>query len=290
MAKSELVVKTDSGIDTLIAQAIDKSVPVETMEKLLAMRTQLKQEVAKEQYNKDLSDFQCECPVIGKNKDVMVDGKKRYSYAPLDEIVQQTKELLHKHGFSYTFNSEFLDNAQIITCTARHIGGWSETAKFRSPIDVKAFMTEVQKQGSAMTFAKRYSFCQVFGIMTGDEDDDGQTEATPPVKTKPIETPKEEIIPEENKLITTLDQLDAQVKDTKFDVMGEVVAIVEGKTKTDKPKTVYTVKLTGDLTADINRNGTPSHNAPLNEIVIFCNVGKFGNGYWASEIKKWDEQ
>jgi len=34
-------------------------------------------------------------------------------------------------------------------------------------------MSEVQKHGAAMTFAKRYAFCQVFGIMTGDEDTDG---------------------------------------------------------------------------------------------------------------------
>uniref|UniRef100_A0A6H1ZRW7 Putative Erf family protein n=1 Tax=viral metagenome TaxID=1070528 RepID=A0A6H1ZRW7_9ZZZZ len=203
--QSTAIVKhNEADINLLLSQAIERSVPVETMEKLLAMRTQLKQEHAKENYNRALSEFQMECPVIGKNKVVKdKSGKDRYKYAPLDEIVIQTKELLHKYGFSYTFDARYEDNAQIITCTARHLDGHSESAVFRSPIDKDAYMSEVQKHGSAMTFAKRYAFCSVFGIMTGDEDTDGingepkskaqitDAEIIPEPEKKPEETKKE---------------------------------------------------------------------------------------------------
>ena len=55
-------------IDSLIAQAIDKNVSVETLERLLIMRKELKAEYAKEQYDKDMASFQAECPIIMKNK------------------------------------------------------------------------------------------------------------------------------------------------------------------------------------------------------------------------------
>lgn len=204
----------DAGIETkklspefLISKAIDKNLPVETMEKLLAMRTQLKQEWAKEEYNRALSEFQARCPAIAKTKIVKdKHGDVRYKYAPLESIIEQVKDLLHASGFSYTFNAVYereiisdkgMKNggAQIITCTARHIAGWSEVAEFRSPIDWGAYMSDVQKQGSAMTFAKRYAFCSVFGIMTGDEDDDGQTEPTEPKKTSIRQADRQTITP-----------------------------------------------------------------------------------------------
>ena len=48
----------------LISQAIEKGASVETMEKLLAMRTQLKQEWAKEQYYIAMAKLQAEMPII----------------------------------------------------------------------------------------------------------------------------------------------------------------------------------------------------------------------------------
>ena len=178
---SESMPTVKGDVDVLIARAIDKSVPVETIEKLLAMRRELKAERAKEDYNAALSRFQADCPTIKKTISVKEKtGGTRYKYAPLDEIIRQVKDLLRENGFSYTFDAKFEPaadekkaGAQIITCTARHIGGHSETAEFRSPVDVSAYMSEVQKHGAAMTFAKRYAFCEVFGIMTGDDDTDG---------------------------------------------------------------------------------------------------------------------
>ena len=57
------------------------------------------------------------------------------------------------------------------------------------PIDKDAFMNSQQQYGSASTFSKRYAFCNAFGILTGDEDNDTrdisseQPEETPEVPT-----------------------------------------------------------------------------------------------------------
>lgn len=196
MAGKPAVIKTTSVVvndkeknlaETLIAQAIEKGTPIETMEKLLAMRKELREEYAKSQFDKAMAAFQSECPVIGKNKKVLnKDGKStRYHYAPLDVITKEVQPLFEKHGLSYMFEVKNEADAVEVMCVGNHVDGFSKSSSFRAPIDPQSFMNMPQKYASALTFAKRYSFCNVFGIMTGDEDDDTQavTEADEDEKT-----------------------------------------------------------------------------------------------------------
>lgn len=185
----------------LIKTAIEQKVPVETMERLLAMRRELKAEFAKEAFDRDMAAFQAECPIIDKSKKVDFTSKRTgnrttYSYAPLDVIISQVKPLLQKHGFSYSFDTTTANNMTTNFCKVTHELGHSETFKFEVPIDTEAFMNEQQKFGSANTFGKRYAFLNAFGILTGDEDDDSlgadgpETTAQPPQKS-PKATPKQ---------------------------------------------------------------------------------------------------
>ena len=48
-------------------------------------------------------------------------------------------------------------------------------------------MSGPQQIGSATTYAKRYSFCNQFGIMTGDEDDDASGDRADKTPAKPAE-------------------------------------------------------------------------------------------------------
>jgi hypothetical protein len=48
-------------------------------------------------------------------------------------------------------------------------------------------MSDTQVTAAAGTFAKRYAFCNVFGIMTGDEDTDG-ADPQPPANYQPRAT------------------------------------------------------------------------------------------------------
>jgi hypothetical protein len=180
--KTEIMIKQDSpaGVaENLLRTAIDKNLPVEAMEKLLSMRQELKREWAREQFYQSLSALQAELPEIKKDKVVVgKDGKVRYRYASLDQIVKQVKDLLAKHGFSYTFVATYEPGAVVVRCIASHLAGHQESAEFRATIERDAFMGEIQKIGSALTYGKRYSFCSVFGIMTADEDTDAEPEDT----------------------------------------------------------------------------------------------------------------
>jgi hypothetical protein len=159
--------------EMLISQAIDKGSSVETIERLLAMRNQLKAEFAKEEFDKAMAKFQSECPIIEKTKKVIHKGKVRYSYAPIEDIAKQVREILKSHGFSYIFDSEAKEKSVVAICKTTHSAGHNQDIKFEVPIDPESFMNAPQKVASALTFAKRYAFLNAFGIMTGDEDDDG---------------------------------------------------------------------------------------------------------------------
>src|SRR5512147_98529 len=109
--KQEIITApADNHVEALIAKAIDKNVPVETMERLLAMRRELKAEWAKSQFDRAMAAFQAECPVIEKTSKVSF-GTTNYSYAALDEIVKQVKALLAQNGFSYTFDTRKTDKS-----------------------------------------------------------------------------------------------------------------------------------------------------------------------------------
>lgn len=166
----------------LIAQAITQGASVETMEKLMAMRRELKVEWAKEQFDSAMMMFQSECPIIKKTKSgakIKDTGLPAYKYAPLDAIVLQTKKLIEKHGFSYKIDTKTLDGKVEATCIAKHKAGHQDQSTIEVPLGVKTgVMSDSQQVAAALTFAKRYAFCNVFGILTSDEDTDAPAKPT----------------------------------------------------------------------------------------------------------------
>lgn len=182
-------------VEQMIMTAIEKGVPIETMERILAMRTQLKEENAREQFIKAMANFQSQCPVIKKAKEVKDKyGKIRYSYAPLDSIVAQIKEILRANGLSYSIKTTSDKDNLTATCIVSHSAGHSEQSSFIVPLGNEEYMTDVQKFGARSTFAKRYAFCDAFGILTGDLDNDAinATDATV-VNEDEVEKAKEAI-------------------------------------------------------------------------------------------------
>jgi len=204
----EIAVSEQQPVETLIAKAIEHNVSIETMEKLLAMRRELKAEAAKEAFFRDLSAFQAACPVIKKTKEVRgKDGKIRYRYAPLDDIISQIGKILEEHGFSYTVQPKHNGDHMGAVCTLHHVDGHDESSEFNVPIDKEAYMNEPQKYASALTYAKRYAFCAVTGILTGEEDDDAQN-------VQPVYTGEQERKPEvkQPQAQAKVDDLKAQIK------------------------------------------------------------------------------
>lgn len=174
--KMEVIVQENKNptVEILISQAISQGLPVETMERLFALREKVKAEQAREAFVESVAQFQGVCPIIEKTKKVLnKDGRSvRYQYAPLDVIAEQIKKPLADNGLSYKWEVENKPGLINATAFVTHKLGHSEKSSFEVPIDKEGYMTEPQKYASALTFAKRYSLLNILGISTGEEDTD----------------------------------------------------------------------------------------------------------------------
>jgi hypothetical protein len=177
---------------TFITMALANNAPIETLEKLFALHEKMQANRARAAYVVALADFQGECPVVQKLKKVLnKDGRTvRYQYAPLDSIVEQVKGILAKNRLSYKWEVENKPGIIKATVIITHELGHSETSSFEIPIDTEGYMTAPQKVASALTFAKRYTFCNALGISTGDED----TDATDVGKEPQAKSPKAQMV------------------------------------------------------------------------------------------------
>lgn len=236
---------TQGEAETLMAQAIDKKAPVEVLERLLTMRRDLRSEKAKEQFDRAMANFQKECPTIGKSTQGY-----NYKYATLDAIVEQVKDLLSGNGFSYTFDTQETPTSINLLCKVKHVGGHTENSTVRMDIDPSAKMNIMQKTGSAITYAKRYAFCNAFGILTGDEDNDGVASRPRHLETRYINNFPEAEKKKAEAIMITEDQAQdirekilkiKEPKDkTRFELLSEVVEYITSQARNGKSISRYT--------------------------------------------------
>jgi hypothetical protein len=170
---------TDAALspEGLIALAIRSGTSVDALERLMTLRERLHAEQARAAFFTALTAFQARCPIIPKTKKARIQsatGSYEYNFAPLDQLAKTIAPHLEACGLSYTFNTVFQDNAQIVTCYVHHVMGHTEESTFTSPIDPTARMNAMQKSGSSRTYGKRYALEDALGITSGSDDDDAR--------------------------------------------------------------------------------------------------------------------
>jgi len=142
---------------------------------------------------------QREFPVIGR--DAWNDQTKSY-YARLETIWEICCPIWTKHGFGVDFPSIRTSDGLIqLSCHITHNSGWETTVTVpEAPSDNVGFKgtankTVIQGNQSTISYLKRGLLCSAMGIVTANEDDDGnsgdrkltqQTQQTgkPPTDTK----------------------------------------------------------------------------------------------------------
>lgn len=153
-----------------------------------------------------LAEAQAEFPAIAKDANNPFFKSK---YADLSSVVQTASPILTKHGLSISQFIGISDGGQdVLTTYLLHKSGQfiADTMKLHLG------KQDAQGQGSATTYARRYSYMAVLGLVA-DEDDDGnaasgktQPKSTPPKSTtKAPEPPARNVADDE--LVT-----DAQLK------------------------------------------------------------------------------
>ena len=174
--KKELTVIEDkpSQVTALISQGLASGASVEAMKGLYEIYQKERDDQRRMLFNEAMAKFQAECPIIKKATPVIVENKTVYNYAKIEAIISQVKKFIESNGFSYQVKTGKNGANLFATCIVKHVAGWSEETTFEVPVGTGTrLMSAPQVAAASLTFAKRYAFCNAFGIMTGDDDTNG---------------------------------------------------------------------------------------------------------------------
>lgn len=191
VAKPQSIRPADNSVEGFISQAIQQQLPVETIERFLAMRKELKADQAREAYVRAMAKLQGELPTIKKLKANDGTGSK---YAPLEDIISQTRKVISENNFSYNWDTKTTATSIEVVCKATHADGHVETSTMVSDVaEGTKVNTAPQKAAITITYLKRYTLCNLFGIVVADEDMDARNEKSNPKQKSPLD-PKAKII------------------------------------------------------------------------------------------------
>lgn len=161
--------------------ALDPSVDVAKLEKLIEMQERIMRFDAKSAFNAAYSVMQPEIPEIDEKGRILVKGTLRSTYAKLEDINHVIKPILAAHGFSIRHRTEWPEGSKVIRIIGilGHKQGHSEESTFEAPADKSEFRTDIQSQGSTVSYGRRYTIIDLLNISTRGQDKDGSTSGRP---------------------------------------------------------------------------------------------------------------
>ena len=142
---------------------------IEKLERMMALEERWNAREAEKAFIHAMGQFQMQCPVIKAMKQ-----GHNYTYAPIGDIIAQTKRLMSELGLMYRFEQKQSDGVISVTCIATHASGHAERTTVEAPADDGGKKSTIQAIGSAVTYLRRYALCGAFGIVTADPDHDGR--------------------------------------------------------------------------------------------------------------------
>lgn len=180
--EQEMALATEDPIG-LFKLAIESKSGADTLERVMAVRREIRAERAQEAFEAALSEFQAACPVIVKTKGVKTNaGTLAYSFAPIEQVEQVIRPIEKAHGFNHTFDTD-TSSAQgwvIAKCIITHRAGHSRTSTVKLPLGSKTnIMSDTQQFAAALTFANRRALTNAYGLVIVGEDNDGAGKQKP---------------------------------------------------------------------------------------------------------------
>lgn len=155
---------------------------IHALEKLIQLQNDAEDRQAKRSFNFNLSEMLSEIPVIAKTG---VNTFNHTRFAKLEDIVEITRPILHKYGFSVTYkqSQEMIPNAKTepnsifcmmtVTCVLKHRDGHEESNEIMLPVATIKGQTPIQAMGMGSTYGRRYTLMQALNIAVAEDDQDG---------------------------------------------------------------------------------------------------------------------
>lgn len=125
---------------------------------------------------KALVAFQKEMPTVAKDKTANM-GTYSYKYADLASLKHQVTPLLVKNGLAFNVSSRRTESGYEAVGQLIHTSG--EMMEASLPI-----FGRLQEMGGALTYAHRYLFGMLTGVVTEDDDDGKRAAAAEPTPNR----------------------------------------------------------------------------------------------------------
>jgi len=169
----ETLEKIDTTPASLLSQAIEKGLDVESLGKLMDLQERWQAGQARKLFFEAFTEFQSKCPDLRKTKEVNF-GQTKYNFAPLADICRQIGKTLKDAGLSYRWEIQDNPTELKVTCLVSHMEGHTEKTTMTSPPDASGSKNAIQARGSAIEYLKRYTLIGALGLSTADSDIDGR--------------------------------------------------------------------------------------------------------------------
>jgi len=169
-------------LDMIERLASNPQVDVAKLEKIIELKERVLAHDAKSAFDAAFSRMQPDIPAITERGEIAVKGVVRSKYAKLEDIQAAVKPILAKHGFAIRHRTEWPDDKKgviRIVGILTHEFGHAEESIFEAPMDRSEFRTDIQSQGSTVSYGRRYTTIDLLNIETRGQDDDGRKSGRP---------------------------------------------------------------------------------------------------------------
>jgi len=174
---SELVKQSNTPM-TLMSKAIESGASIENLEKLMDLQERFERKEAAKAFFMAMNKFQANKPQIVKTSAVVYGGQTKFKFAALAKIQKAIDPVLSECGLSYAWKQTGLNGKIKVVCTVSHIDGHSESTDLEGSEDNSGGKNAIQSVGSAVSYLKRYTLMNAFGL-SSDDDDGASTQMTP---------------------------------------------------------------------------------------------------------------
>lgn len=191
-------VENNAPMEALILRvATDPAVPVEKLERMLAMQERILEREARKAFDNAIADAKASITPIVKSAQVNYEnrnspGSTQYKYETFDAIARQIDPILSQNGLSYRFRSSQENNTLSVTCIIAHRDGHTEETSLSGPPESSGNKNGYQSLGSAATYLQRYTLKLALGLSAGHDDDaQGASTAGSQNAGKKVEKPQD---------------------------------------------------------------------------------------------------
>jgi len=154
---------------------------VAALERLVSLQERMLVVQAEQAMDRALAKFHAECPPIPKDAEighlqVTRNGRKvAVRYTRLETLVPIIRPTLQSCGLSFGWTQQDREGEVEITCSLYHVLGAKRHSSVVMPVPEKAAgQSPMQTKNSSVSYGRRVTLTGVLGLVSTDEDVDGQ--------------------------------------------------------------------------------------------------------------------